>query len=206
MSDMTAYALLNGAAAICVAVSAWYYISTILRGETKPSRSSWFVWATLSLLSALAMGEGDSHNGQIVTAAMFDIIIFALALKFGKGGWSRTDRWCLLGAAVGLTAWLALSSTTVGLAIFLAVTLIGGIPTMRKTWKNPGEEDAAAWVFMILASLFQTIAIPAWEFDDVAQPLVWLLEASIMVFLILRPKLLRLTPKRARVLATDPHL
>lgn len=44
------------------------YILAIVRGETKPAKASWIIWATLDTITLVGMFSKGALNGQILGA------------------------------------------------------------------------------------------------------------------------------------------
>lgn len=46
------------------------YIRAIVRGQTKPAKASWIIWATLDTITIAGMYAKDAVNGQILGAVL----------------------------------------------------------------------------------------------------------------------------------------
>ena len=121
------------------------YIPSILRGETKPNRVSWFVWMTLGLVTAV------SYQGVGADSTML------LSIWYGVGGWSRLDRLCLAGVVVSAVVWVF--SPGLALALAISVDFLGLVPTLHKSWVKPREENLAGWVVTTIAAVINLFAI-----------------------------------------------
>lgn len=60
------------------------YIIAIVRGETKPAKASWVIWASLDTITLLGMYAENAVNGQIVGAMLGAWVVVVLAIKFGN--------------------------------------------------------------------------------------------------------------------------
>jgi len=131
-----------------------------------------------------------SINGQIIGAVSGAWIIVILALKYGATGWTRLDKFCLIGAVSGIVLWKTFNSSNLGIITNAIVTFIGAIPTFVSAWKDPNKEDKLAWTIYWLSCVCAMLAIPRLTFEDVCQPLsFFLIESTMMFLLYIKPRL-----------------
>lgn len=167
------------------------YIRAILRGETKPQKASWIIWATLDSITLAGMVAKNSVNGQIVGAIIGAWAVAALAMRFGKPGWTSLDKFCLGGAALAIVLWQVFDSPVIGLATSLTATFIGSIPTFKNVWSKPEEEDKTAWTLYWISCVLAVIAAPSWMLADAAQPLTFFaIESVVMSLIFIKPRLM----------------
>lgn len=165
------------------------YIVSILRGETKPAKASWIIWATLDSITLAGMLTKHSLNGQILGAVIGAWIVVILALRNGTSGWTRLDKFCLAGALLGIILWQVFDNAVFGIMTSLSVVLLGSFPTFASAWRNPAQENRTAWTLFWLSCVAAVIAIPAWTLADAAQPIVFtIIESTMMYILYFRPK------------------
>lgn len=160
------------------------YVRAILRGETKPAKTSWIIWATLDTITTLGMLIEGSVNGQIVGAVTGAWLITILALKYGTSGWTKPDKFCLAGAILGIALWQTFSDPVLGIVTSEVVVFIASIPTFVSAWKEPGREDKTAWAIFWISCVCAVIAIPKWTLADAAQPITFFTIESIMMFIL----------------------
>lgn len=160
------------------------YIRAIWRGETKPAKASWIIWATLDSITLAGMIAKDTLNGQILGAVIGAWVVVILALLYGTSGWTKLDKFCLSGAVLGIILWQAFSSPVLGIMTSLSVVFLGSFPTFASAWKNPAQENRTAWTIFWVSCLLATAAIPRWTLADAAQPITFLIIESIMMYLL----------------------
>lgn len=160
------------------------YIVAILRGKTKPAKASWIIWASLDSITLAGMFFKGAVNGQILGAVLGAWVVVALALKYGVSGWTRLDRFCLIGAVLGIALWQVFSDPMLGIATSLCVVFVGSIPTFASAWKDPSKEDKLAWTIFWVSCICAVIAIPQWTLVDAAQPLVFFAVENIMMYIL----------------------
>jgi len=166
------------------------YVLSILAGKTKPAKASWIIWATLDTITLAGMLAESSLNGQIVGAVAGAWIIAALAMKYGVPGWTRLDKFCLVGAVLGITLWAIFNSPVIGLVTSVSVVFLGSFPTFASAWREPNRESKVAWTIFWISCVVVVMAIPKITFQDAMQPVTFFLIESIMMYLLyINPRL-----------------
>ena len=164
------------------------YILAILRQETKPAKASWLIWASLNTIICVGMWLEDTVNGQILGALIGAWVVAALALRYGTPGWTKFDKFCLGGAALGIGL-LAFASPVLSMMISLIVAFIGSMPTFASAWHNPDRENKLAWTIFWVSGVCAIIAIPHWTLANAAQPITFFtIDAIITGIVYLRPR------------------
>jgi len=169
------------------------YIYSIFKGKTKPNRATWWIWFVLGSIIAMgyySVGARDTMWVPI-TAAIGPFIIALLSLKYGVGGWTRFDRGCIVGAALGLVLWALFNSPLVALLLLIFVDALGYLPTMRKILKEPDSEDRLAWSMFYLSAIINLFAVGTWTFEIAVYPIyIFLFNSVVMGLLFLyRPSM-----------------
>lgn len=154
------------------------YIIDILKNKTKPARSSWLIWGvmgTIAFITQLAKGATNSLWLPGAQTLGVTTVLF-LSLKKGTGGLTRRDVISLIIAGIGLIVWLLTSEAAFALYIVILINIVGGIPTIIKSFEKPGSETLMTWILGTLAGLFAIFSV--------GQPSFVLLIYPIIVFLI----------------------
>lgn len=172
---------LIGEVAGMVAAAAYVlYIWAILAGDTKPSRVSWFVWAVLNIVICWSYSSGGATDTWWVALvhAVGCTITFLCSLKKGEGSlkdlyaffFGRKHDWqtaldasCLLGAMLGLVLWWMFNSPAIALTMCIVADCFGLIPTIKKSWLKPKEEDLLAWTLSTIAAVINLFAVEDWS-------------------------------------------
>jgi len=175
---------LSAAAGILFIIGFVPYILGIIRMETKPSKVSWIIWASLETITLVGMYAEHAVNGQIVGSALGNWIIVILAIKYGTSGWTKLDKFCLGGATIGIALWMLFNNPTFGIMICLSMIALGAVPTLISAWKDPRREDRSAWTIFWVSCVFAIIAIPQWTLADAAQPIVFFTIDSVMMYIL----------------------
>lgn len=164
------------------------YIFAVLRGETKPNRTTWWIWTVVGLmLGASYYSSGANHTIWVpVSYIIGPFVIAILSIKYGEGGWTRFDRNCLLGAGVSVVLWWIFSSPLVALLINLFIDLMGALPTIRKAYYEPESEDRTAWALFFAGNIVNLFAVETtWTFAIYVYPIYMVLVSGIIAILVL---------------------
>jgi hypothetical protein len=178
-------------AAALATISHIFYIVAIIRGQTKPSRITWFIWAALGIIIASTYYYSGARSTLWVPIgeAFWYTAIAILSVKYGVGGWQKIDKIALVGVAISGVLWYISGSPIWGLVAALGVDLMAAAPTIYKSYKNPETEDKSAWILTSLGSLINVIAINSWVFSIIVYPLYMLImNGSITALLFKRKK------------------
>ncbi len=162
------------------------YILAILRGKTRPNRAIWWIWTVVSLmLGASYYSSGANHT--IWVPVSYNIGSFAtaiLSIEYDKGGWTRFDRSCLLGAGVSAVLWWMFSSPLVALLINLFIFFVAALPTIRKAYHEPESADRTAWALFFAGNTANLFAVETWTFAISVYSIYMFLGSGIIATLI----------------------
>lgn len=160
------------------------YIRAIVRGDTKPAKASWVIWASLDSITIAGMYSKDAVNGQILGAVLGAWTVAVLAFRYGTPGWTLLDKFCLGGAVLGIVLWQVFSNPVLGIVTSLLVVFLGSIPTFTSAWKDPSKEDRTAWTIFWSSCVVAVVAIPSWTLQDASQPITFFVIESIMMYIL----------------------
>lgn len=182
------YESLFGIAAGITAIGAYMpYISSIIKGRTRPNRASWLIWAVLGIIICASYWSVGARNTFWFTLPTGMIITALLSIKYGVGGWTTFDRMCLLGAGIGLLLWWLSGIPFTALIIGILIDIIGYLPTMRKIWHDQESEDRLAWVMFFSASVLNVLALEIWTFEIAILPAYVVIFNGIVLALLFFP-------------------
>lgn len=164
------------------------YIRSILSGETKPHRTTRLVYLIIGLLTTSSLFASGNRVAIWISAVSLlqAIVLFVLGLRYGMGGWSKTDMACLILAILGIVAWQTTSDPLVGLYFGIAADFMGTVPTLIKTWKLPKSEEPIFYILDSMAGGFNMLALSGWTIGDFSYPLYLFLINALIAILIFR--------------------
>lgn len=166
------------------------YIIAILRGETRPNRATWVIWTVVGLILTTSYYSSGAHH-TLWAAASYVVgpfVVVILSVKFGEGGWTRFDRFCLFGAWASVPLWWLSGSPLVTLVINMVIDTLGTLPTIRKSYYNPQGEDRTAWALGLAGATANLFAIEVWSFEIAAYPVYMFLNIAPVAALVLLPR------------------
>ncbi len=174
-------------------VGALPYLYSIIRKETKPSRTTWFIWSAVSIILFLTYYLSGARETlwQPGIAVLFNLIFAILSLKYGVGGTSKLDIFCFVGAAVSLILWFFTRNPIVGMTIIVIVAIIGSIPTILKAYKNPESEDKITWLLWSAGAILNLFAIKSWTYAIIFYPIQAAVILTLIFVLLMRGYVLK---------------
>ena len=170
-------------------ISSIVYIVSILRGISKPQRTTRLLMALITGISFFALLAAQDTSGIWLALASFiqAVIIFWLTIKFGMSGHGALDAVCFVLCMIGLAIWLATGQSLIGLAGAIIADFIAVVPALVKTWRLPHTES---WLFYALDCVAAVFIISAGPYSgaNLAYPLYILVINAVFVFAIMRPQ------------------
>ncbi len=177
-------------------VSPIVYSRSILKGQAKPHRTT---RAVLLIITALTTASLFVQHNQVAiwlaaVSTVQSIIVFVLSIRYGMGGWSKTDLICLFLALTGIVLWKITHDPVVALYCAIAADFTGMIPALIKTYHHP-ETDV--WCFYLLdsfAAIFSMLALTSWSLQEYSYPVYIMIVNCIMVLLVLQTYVKSIVP------------
>jgi hypothetical protein len=169
------------------------YTKSILKGEAKPHRTTRFVILLTTILTTLALFAAHDRVAIWLSAisALQAVAIFALSLKYGMGGWAKTDIVCLVLALVGIVVWKTTTNPLYGVYFGILADFLGVIPTIIKTYRFPESELWSYFAIDTVAGMFNLLALPQMTFQTAVYPLYIVFINGIIAILAIRPKIIK---------------
>jgi len=124
------------------------YVRDTINGRTRPHVYTWFVWA---LVGAIAFGlqvSGGAGFGSLGTlaATIVCLLVFGLGLRQGDRDTVASDMVFLGLSLVALVLWVFAKQPVASVILVSAVSLLGFVPTIRKSWNRPDQETLICYV------------------------------------------------------------
>lgn len=163
------------------------YIHSTLYGSTRPNKATWSILTLVGILILVSYYQGGARDTIWVPIAYVigPLIITIVSFKKGESGWSKFDIWCLIGSIISMVIWFITSSPLWALLINIFIDFLGLLPTIRKSYLEPGTEDRSAWVLESVSGVLNVVAIKAWVFSIYIYPVyLALVNGSIAILLV----------------------
>lgn len=164
------------------------YIRDILRGKTKPQRTTFFIYAILNTISFSSQLAKGATNSLWLPFVFFigTLTVFILSIKNGVGGFQKKDFVALFIAAVGLIAWYFTKEAAIALYLVILVDAAGTSLTIEKAYKNPESETIITWVLSSLAGLLALLSVGSLNPVLISFPLfIFFIDGAVVMAVLL---------------------
>lgn len=171
-------------------ISPLIYAHAILKGDAKPHRTTRLVLLLITSLATFSLfAQHDTVAIWLAGVSTFQsILIFLLSIKYGMGGFEKSDLICFIIALAGIVLWLTTKNPALALYASIAADFTGMLPAILKTYHHPETE---VWTFFLMdtfAAAFSLAAVKTWTPQSFSYPLYLFLINVVMVGLIVRPQ------------------
>jgi hypothetical protein len=162
------------------------YVRDIRRARTRPHRGTWLIWTMLAVVVVLSQwADGASWSLiMLTTDAVLTLLILALSIRRGVGGVTRGEVAMIAIAGAGVGGWVMVDEPLVAIAGVIAADLIAMALMVPKTWRDPGSETFATFVFASLAGALAAGAVGALDASLLIYPLYYFLANGAIASLI----------------------
>ena len=190
--------ILGVLAALMVAGSAFLYLRDIFRGNTKPHIYTWLIWAIVTVIGFLGQWVSGGGAGSWATGvtALYTIVVFLLAFKYGTTDITNFDKVCLALSLVSIAPWLLVQNILWSVILATFTDIIGFLPTIRKTWNAPRSESLGSMFFDAAKHSISIVALQSYSMTT------WLYPAGVLaakVIIICEIVFLRFIRKRGNI-------
>jgi hypothetical protein len=154
--------ILSIIAIILTIVSFYPYIRSIQKGETKPHYFSWIIWGVTTFLASLT--EFADHGGagaySVLLSGILCFYVAYLAYNQKRDYVIEKSDWIVFFLALSsLVVWYVTSNPLWAAIILTLVDSFGFIPTFKKAYDYPWEENITFYVIMTLRNFFAIFAM-----------------------------------------------
>ncbi len=175
---MEDYKIILGSIGALIHLSSFlFYFWGIYKGQTKPHAFTWLVWGVLNAIALPAVVVSDAGAGAWVlgTNVLACLTIAFIGFRQKHVEYDKYDWWALIGGLVGGILWWMTSNPLYAIILVSISDVIAIIPTLRKAYKKPYEENLPGFIVALPAYI---LAILATESLSVT---TWLYPVSIIV-------------------------
>ena len=163
------------------------YFKGIFRGQTKPHVFSWFIWATINITAFFAQLVRGGGAGALITGVngTLCIAVAIISISRGEKNITRSDWFSLAGAIAAITGWVLTADPLIAVILICITDTFGLIPTYRKAYRKPYEENAFAFGIDLVKFALELIALGSFNPTTALFPLTILVGDSFLVSMIL---------------------
>jgi len=168
-----------------------YYASNAFKGKTKPHLYTWLIWGIVTVIAAIAQIVSGGGVGAYYTLLIAFNCLFIAVLAYFKGEKDihRSDKACLGFCLIAIILWPLLKSPLLSVLIVTIVDTVGFIPTIRKSFSKPHEENLFSFSIYAFTYSLSILALESYNFITVFYPAVIVITAaSLAVMRIIRRK------------------
>jgi hypothetical protein len=168
------------------------YIRSILRGESKPNRVTWWIWSFMGAIFAASYWAVGARNTIWAPIVEFigPLTIAFLTIKYGEGTRKdRTDVICFFGGIVSIMLWIVFKSPVIALVLSIAVDAFAIVPTVKKSWLRPDGENFWAWFTTGMADAMNVFAVERHTFGITLYPAYMVTMDLLIILILLRGKI-----------------
>lgn len=180
-------------AALINLVGALIYVYSVVRGNTRPNRVTWFILSFAPMLAFGAMMfQGVSFRESLYTlmVGIAPLIIFISTFFAKQPKWEITkfDLFCGALSIVGLLLWLMLGEGNIAITFAILADGLAFLPTLVKAFKYPETESPWAFMMGIVATSIALAIVTTYDYKHLAFP-TYILIADILATLFIYFKL-----------------
>ncbi len=148
------------------------YIVSILRGDTKPHLFTWVVWSILTTIGYFAQLHDDTGPATWVLGANMITcsVIALLALKYGENTITRGDWIAFIASLTAIIPWLLTKDPLGSVILISLIDIVAFYPTIRKSWRNPDQENLTGYMIANLKYLISFFALEIYSINTLLYP------------------------------------
>lgn len=164
------------------------YIRSILQNKTKPHAFSWVIWASVTFIIFLAQLADGGGAGAWPIGISGVITLFVAILAYLK----KTDHmiakkdWIFFSIAMSaIPFWYLTSNPLWAVVILTFVDLLGFVPTFRKAYSYPNEEQLLFYVLIASRNLISIVALEHYSLTTILFPAATALACTLFIQMVM---------------------
>jgi len=173
----------------------WPYLKDTINKKTTPHIYTWFIWG---LVTAIAYGlqvNAGAGIGSWVTLAVAVVcfIIFGFGLKNGNRDITKSDTSFFILSILAMFLWLIAKQPLFSVLLVSLIDMLGFIPTIRKSWKNPFSETLISYEINSVRHGLSILALQEYNIVTWLYPATWVFANGLfsLMLIIRRRKQIR---------------
>lgn len=185
---MTDYKLYIGILAVIIEIISYIiYFWGIHQGKTKPHAFTWFFWGTANVVAYLAIlfSGGEAGTWVFGINAICCYLISIIGFRQQHVVYDTYDWWSLFGALFGIFLWFLTRNPLYAVILISLSDVISIIPTLRKAYNFPFEENLFSFSIGILYYPLSILALGSLSLTTWLYPATVIVLDSVLVILIL---------------------
>ena len=164
------------------------YFRGILQGKTRPNAITWLSWAITT--AAMGIVQYFSNGGFVVwpiaLLVVINIAIFVLAMKRnGRADIVKMDLICFAISMIAFVFWIITRQSAIAMILITASQFVAFVPTIRKTWRKPLEENPFTWSVNSIRYVAMIFAVGEYSVATISNSVWWAFVYGCAAILIL---------------------
>ncbi len=162
------------------------YFTGIWKGRTKPHAFTWMVWGFISVIAFTAIISAGGGAGAWVLGinALLCLTISAIGFKQKRVTYDLYDWLALIGGLLGVFLWWQTKDPLYAVILVALSDSTSAIPTFRKAYRLPFEENALAFSIGIVNYPIAILALRTLNITTWLYPATIVLVDAIIVAII----------------------
>lgn len=201
--------ILSAIAIILTLIAFLPYIRSIRQGKTKPHVFSWIIWGLTTFIVSFAQlaDKGGAGAWPIGLSGLITMYVALLAYqKKSDITITRTDWLFFILALTSLPLWYFTSNPLWAVIILTSVDLMGFVPTFRKAYFHPFEEQLGLFIIMTIRNLIAIAALENYSLTTLLFPLAIAIASTLFIWMVLSKRSSLIIPMVCYLLFTHPAL
>src|SRR3989344_6853127 len=165
------------------------YYRDIFNRSIKPHFFTCFIWAILTGITAsIQFATGGGVGAAVAAVESVCCTGVAVAAFFwGEKDITRSDWACLILALIAIFLWLVVNQPLLSILFVVTADLLGFIPTFRKSFIRPQEENASQFGISASHWLVSLFALESLAFVEWFYPVaIAAMDISLVAMLLIR--------------------
>ncbi|MDY7026349.1 MAG: hypothetical protein SVC26_08440 [Pseudomonadota bacterium] len=164
------------------------YLREIYAGKVIPHVFSWIIWAlttSIVFFAQLSDGAGVGAWPTGLSAAITYYIAFLAYRRSNSINITRSDSLFFISALAALPVWHLTQDALAAVVLLTLIDLLAFLPTLRKTYYNPKQENALFFGLYVIKSLFSIIALEHYSLTNILFPATIALTSTLLIGVLL---------------------
>ncbi|MFN8193783.1 MAG: hypothetical protein U0R80_05790 [Nocardioidaceae bacterium] len=167
-----------------------HYIALILKGEVRPNRASWLLWAIApAVVFAAELQQGVGLRTVMtfgIALGPFLVVVASFATRAAYWRLGAFDWACGGLSGLALVLWAITDSADLAIVLSIAADALAAIPTIRKAITHPETEHPLFFVLVSVGGALTLLTLQRWTFADWAFPVYIFVFPGLLALLIRR--------------------
>jgi hypothetical protein len=149
------------------------YITSIFKGQTKPHVLSWVIWSISTLVvffAQLAEGGGVGAWPTLLSGLITTYVAVLAFLRRTEIVITLSDWFFFILALISIPLWYVTSNPLFAVLILTTVDVFGFVPTFRKGYHKPYDENLLFYFIFALRSFASVLALENFSLSTILFP------------------------------------